>query len=286
MNAEFEEKEYENPLNVQLLFGSYELWTPGQVFEGNFGIDSAMKALNPTFWNYFNLTEPLSGVDLSDFHLQWGWSKSTLKDAFPDFGLNLFLQIKRPESIRRRTVELKEIGLKNPYWRFRIKQHQQELLIKLKSKVVDQAIVAYACSAFHTKKDLFKFTKERTIVNNSNFVKVEKLDNHKIWIFDNPGSNGIAMSKPEKIDSKYLFDEINEIRLGYNNRKEPVENLRSLERAIYEVFSDLQGKDDIADEYLYRRDELDKLPLNEKEKFFLKIINFCNILNLNWFVFG
>ena len=47
--AEFEEKDFEGPLYCQLLCGSYNFATPGQVFEGKFGIDAALKVQNSVF---------------------------------------------------------------------------------------------------------------------------------------------------------------------------------------------------------------------------------------------
>ena len=49
MDAEFEEKEYEFPLNSQLLWGNQNIWSPGQVFEGNFGIDAALEVHRQDF---------------------------------------------------------------------------------------------------------------------------------------------------------------------------------------------------------------------------------------------
>lgn len=48
---EFEEKDFEAPLYNQLLFGSHNIATPGQVFEGKFGIDAALQSLHLYFGN-------------------------------------------------------------------------------------------------------------------------------------------------------------------------------------------------------------------------------------------
>ena len=47
MKAEFEEKDFEAPLYTELRFGSHRIATPGQVFEGKFGIDAALEAEHP-----------------------------------------------------------------------------------------------------------------------------------------------------------------------------------------------------------------------------------------------
>jgi hypothetical protein len=66
-NAEFEEKDYEAPLYNQLLFGSNNIATPGQVFEGMFGIDAALKAMHPIFWQMYGYPKAPMGVCLCDF---------------------------------------------------------------------------------------------------------------------------------------------------------------------------------------------------------------------------
>ena len=69
MTAEFEEKEYEIPLNTQLLLGNRNIWTPGQVFEGNFGIDAALEVTRGDFWQIVEFPHIPSGVIFPRRHI-------------------------------------------------------------------------------------------------------------------------------------------------------------------------------------------------------------------------
>ena len=96
-SAEFEEKDFEGPLYNQLLCGSLNFATPGQVFEGQFGIDAALEIKNRTFWNCFGYPVPQSGVVLN--HYRWGfiWRRLGRKRILPNFSVNALIQAKRPD---------------------------------------------------------------------------------------------------------------------------------------------------------------------------------------------
>lgn len=64
MECEFEEKEYEGPLNNELLLGDPRIWSPGQVFEKYMGIDSALFVGSQLFWEF--LEKPI-GVNSPQF---------------------------------------------------------------------------------------------------------------------------------------------------------------------------------------------------------------------------
>ena len=84
--AEFEEKEYEQPLNVELLFDRQNLlWTPGQVFEEHFGIDAVLFSGDPRLWILFGYPDIPSGVILD--HFRWGyiWRQTHNKRQLPTF---------------------------------------------------------------------------------------------------------------------------------------------------------------------------------------------------------
>ena len=88
--AEFEEKEYEQPLNNELLVQSGNaLWSPGQVLERHFGFDCALLSTHPFFWSLLGYPSPLSGVMLNDF--TWGriWREIGYSRPLPSFNTNL-----------------------------------------------------------------------------------------------------------------------------------------------------------------------------------------------------
>lgn len=285
MDAEFEEKEYEMPLNNQLLQGNQNLWTPGQVFEGNFGIDAALEVHRHDFWRIVGYPYPLHGVILSHFHFGYIWKKLDKKKPLPTFKLNLFLQAKRPQGLKNRPSNLKSLGLNSPYWRFWIKNHQQKLLSKLKAKLKNRAFVAYGCSAFHLYSDLFQHIENNSIVENSTFVKVQNLDNHSKWVYDKAGSEGIALSKPVRIDNKPLFDEINSVEENFTVENDnPRDNLRIISRAITELSEELSNENEIAKEILRRYKYTRNLKISSYLQQYLNVVNYCQLTSTNWMV--
>lgn len=285
MKAEFEEKEYEIPLNSQLLLGNQNVWTPGQVFEGNFGIDAALRVLRDDFWRIAGFPHPLNGVILNDFHFGYVWRRLKSNRPLPTFKLNLFLQIKRPEKLLRRTAILRSLGLNSPYWRFEIKQHQQDLLNKLKMKLDNRVFVAYGCAAFETLTDLYLHTENGTLVENSTFVKIERLNSHYKWVYDKAGSEGFAMSKPEFIrEEQNLFDEINLTVENFEIENDnPTENLKFISSMIIEICE--ESKDSVIAEEIVRRYRQNRELISSNYlRPYLNIINFSTLTNCNWFV--
>ena len=283
MTAEFEEKEYEIPLNTQLLLGNRNIWTPGQVFEGNFGIDAALEVTRGDFWQIVEFPHIPSGVILNKINFRHVWKRLGRDRPLPTFKLNLFLQVKRPDGMQNRPAALRSQGLQSPYWRFEIKTHQQDLLSRLKRKLRSRAFVAYGCAAFHRYADLFVHTENRTLVENSTFISVEKLDGHHKRIYDQPGSVGFAMSKPEFIRGENLFDEIEKTVDTFEIENDnPSNNLKALSRMIIEVCSESDPKSVLANEILNRYQRNMEVIASVEVRWFLNVINFSLITNSNW----
>lgn len=287
MDAEFEEKEYEGPLNAQLLSGNINVWSPGQVFEKHIGVDAALEIRRHDFWGIFGVSTPLEGIVLAHYNFGYIWKKIRKRRALPTFKLNLFLQVKRPEGLKYRSSKLKSLGIKSPFWRFSIKIHQQKLLSKLKSKLDNRAFVVYGCSAFHTLKELYNHIKSKSIVENSTFVKVERLNNHSKWIYDKPGSVGIAMSEPEWVDGPDLFEEIKSTVANFDVENDnPENNLNILYNAIVETCEENRGGNLVAEEFEKRRLYINDLRISNPDKHYLSIVTFSQLTNCNWFVLG
>lgn len=284
MDAEFEEKEYEMPLNAQLSQGNSNLWTPGQVFEGHFGIDAAIKVSRVDFWNTIGFLHPLDGLILNDFNFGYVWKRAYKNRQLPTFKLNLFLQTKRPEGLKNRTSKLKQLGLQSPYWRFEIKPHQQKLLFLLKRKLGNRAFVAYGCSAFHLYNDLYTHTTNNTLVQNSTFVKVDKMNNHSKWVYDSPGSNGIALSEPKLFsDEVSLFDEISNIQDDFTVENDEAQiNLKIISDSLLEICKELRNENIIANEIIKRFDTINSYSIPDYQKKFISTLVFSQLLNLKW----
>lgn len=284
MEAEFEEKEYEIPLNSQLLLGGSNIWTPGQVFEGNFGIDAAIQVLRNDFWDMVGYPSVLDGIILHHFRFGYLWKKLDRTRPLPTFKLNLFLQTKRPERLTRRTSTLRHLGLMSPYWRFEIKSHQQDLLNKLKMKLGNRVFVAYGCAAFDKLTDLYSHTENGTLVENSTFIKIEKLNLHHKWVYDKPGSEGFAMSEPKFIREENLFQEINSVSENFKVENDnPSDNLRVISKAIFEICEE-SNDSVIAKELLRRYNQNRDLISSNYLRAYMNIANFSNLTNCNWMV--
>jgi hypothetical protein len=197
--AEFEEPEYEGPLYNQLSNGSLNLWTPGRRFERIFGIDAALLSNNQYFWSLFAQSSPNVGTSLRnyDWHFLWHLIKRHFRPV-PSFSVNVLIQSKRPEHRSGVNSVYSINGIKGAYWQFQITKHQQKILEKLEAKLGSDALVVYACPVFHKFDDLDRHITNGQIIENSTFVKVSALTNHKKWVFDSAGTTGLACSEVKK----------------------------------------------------------------------------------------
>jgi len=237
--AEFEEKEYEGPLYQELLFGSHDLWIPGQVFEGHFGVDAVLNATHPLFWAEFGFPEVPAGVQIG--HLRHGrlWRRHGSTRAMPNFSSNLLVQAKRPDLMRRASGAMAADGYSAPYWRFKVDASQRGLLRALDYKLGHRAFVVYAGAAFDTLADLFKFTHEHSVVEHSSFVRVRRMANHSSWNYFGPGTCGVAASSTERIEEPelaVLFDEF--LRNAHDQLADAQKELHLLDTAIDEALSE------------------------------------------------
>jgi hypothetical protein len=244
-DAEFEEKEYEAPLYNQLLFGNHNIWTPGQVFEGKFGIDAALQSLNPLFWKLFGTYIPL-GVHLSNFNWGFIWRKLGRNRQLPNFSVNLLVQSKRPIVLACARGVIYLHGIRGSFWRFAIKQHQQEILEKIAKELNRKALIIYASPAFDTLEQLFDFTQNYTIIENSSFVKVEKMIGHHHWNYNKPGTQGIALSEPEFIEAPPFQRLLRNLAEAYNPESTVEDELLFLHKFTFTVCQELAVSNPLA----------------------------------------
>ena len=207
-HAEFEEKEYEGPLNRELLGQSRHLWTPGLVFEFHFGIDAGLLVSNKNFWQMMGYTKPPVGASLPA--LKWGylWKALGAVRTLPSFDLNLFLQIKRPYVVSKPRGVFSNLGFSSPFWRFAITGHQQRALERLSNKIGSAGLVTYGCAAFDTFTELYHYIPANAVVDNSTFIEASFLKGHTHWAYNQPGNIGYACSEPEPFEGKPFLDRI------------------------------------------------------------------------------
>lgn len=213
MKCKFEEKQYEQHLNNELLMRQELLYVPGQVLEGQLGFDAAIYSENRHFWRLFDgpgflwrrwIRNNRSGVQLSvDF-----WRELEQEVAyFPRFRFNIFVQHKRPEQLSVRTSREWE-HWKQPYFRYSLTPHQQKALEQLETATQNNAVVVYASPAFITHEELWDAVAQRRLIETSNFCQPSKLVGHTVYSYIDPGNKGKGHSEPEDIESFSFYDRI------------------------------------------------------------------------------
>jgi len=222
MIAEFEEKQFEQHLNIELIAGKNLFYAPGQFLEHTLGFDVALMTYHPRFWGLFFPYVP-TGHFLDS---RWWEELEDYVDHFPKIKFNAFIQHKRPEYLNRSDAKEWDYWSR-PYFRFCIVEHQQSTLRDLEYSIGDKGIVVYASPAFHTLTDLWDKIKSIQLVEHTNFCQASKLNSHNRYSYINPGNNGKAHSEPEDIES---FDFIKRLKL-----LSEVEPYESNKKAIVEL---------------------------------------------------
>ena len=198
--AEFYEREYETIFNRQMTTLHECVWTPGQVQEHILGFDAAFLSNSQLIFDLFPAGRflPIGIRPSSD---NWQEIFDIADRHFPPFCFNLFVQHKRPEFIGSRRGKERSYW-KRPYFRYDIDSNQQACLEKLETVSSNDALVTYACAAFHKHQELWEHVTRSTVIQSSNFVRPADLKGHHRYSFDVPGSTGLATSEPEIVENQ------------------------------------------------------------------------------------
>ncbi len=213
MLAEFEEKQYEQHLNIELLQGSNLIFPPGQHLENVLGFDAALFTRNTAFWRHFLGGYPWYRRFFKNYlnGLYFPKDAFELEEAFdndlPRFKFNAFIQHKRPERMVKDTAS-EWRSWRRDYYRYKVLEHQQETLENLESSVGNDGIVTYASPAFHTKEEFWNVHKNRSFIQRSNYCQPHKLAGHNAYTYIDAGTTGIAHSEPEEVESEHLLQEL------------------------------------------------------------------------------
>lgn len=295
--SDFEETEFRGPLFNQLERGSHLLWEPGQVFEKRIGVDRASMCINDYFWELYDEYSPRAGAYLNRRNLDFIWKGKKANKALPDFSLNLFIQAKRSNYSSRKKTELVKHGIPKEHWYFNITRHQQIALQKLAVSLKSKALVVYAAPVFHKQQQLFNHTKNRTIIENSNFPEVIKLKGHKTWYFDKPGTSGVANPDFKAVNGRPLLQRLQSMRQkeGEFSANNFNDNLIVLANNI-NAFASNQAKTELtepfqATQYAFYQSIIDKyldeFDLGERKdlRSYMEIGTFSVINKLDWLTF-
>ena len=205
--AEFEEKTYEKYFGHELARRTRATFSAGQCAEFHLGFDEAFQVpwwaiqylfphLLPRIWSR------LPGFALSELDDL----AERIGQLLPPFRLNFFVQYKRPEHVSgRRGAEWK--SWRRPYYRYGITAHQQAALLRIDQTSGGRAAVVYASPAFVENDRLFTLAESGGIIAASNIAPVKQMNGHARFTYVNPGGEGFAYSKPEKVTGP-AFEEI------------------------------------------------------------------------------
>lgn len=245
MLAEFEEKQYEQHLNIELLQGSNLIFPPGQHLENVLGFDAALFTRNKAFWRHFLGGYPWYRRFFRNYlnGLYFPRDAFELEEAFdndlPQFKFNAFIQHKRPERMVKDTAsEWQSWG--QDYYRYKVLEHQQKTLENLESSVGDQGVVTYASPAFHTKEEFWHAHKNRSFIQRSNFCQPNQLRGHNAYTYIESGTTGIAHSEPEEVESKHLLQELQ--RLSQAESRKEISNSEFVAKSCDLVESSLKSQ--------------------------------------------
>lgn len=288
--ASFEEKEFEGPLYNQLEHGHPLVWSPGQVLEGRIGFDRSLLVRNPAFWRWLGFTKPLRGIALSRYSWPSWWRPIPPDRSLPSFRQNLFLQAKRCHYYARPPRTTTGF-LPKVTWGFRITPHQHRALRTLAEKAGRMALVAYAAPVFHTRKELFTHTQKRTIVQNSTFPSVERLNSHTAWYYQVPGAKGIANPDPERIEEPNLDDRIASFAHSQSgNVTDPGDNLGALDDALFTAFIQSLGRRTSVPPYFEQRLLIERFVqgagLDRATFHYLLVLHTIETMGLSWWIIG
>lgn len=261
MLAEFEEKQYEQHLNIELLQGSNLIFPPGQHLENILGFDAALFTCNRDFWRHFMGGFPwyrkffkgyLNGLyfPIDAYHLE-----DSFDNDLPKFKFNVFVQHKRPERMVKDSAS-EWPSWRREYYRYKVLKHQQQTLEILETNVGNKGVVTYASPAFHTKEEFWQVHKSQAFVQRSNFCQPHKLMDHDSYTYISAGTTGIAHSEPEEVESKHLLEELQ--RLSQEESPEEITNSAFVAKSCELLETSLKGQEKLMKLYLGIVKDLDE----------------------------
>lgn len=193
--VEFEEKEMEEPLDLQLVHQGL-LWPPGQVLENVVGFDAALAVHASAFWTILGYPAPLPGAVI----LQSWWTNASpaawVKPHPPSWKLNAFLQYKRPEYLHGAMAEERCRWPTGLYYRFGVDTEQQLALEACASALAGNGLFLYVTPAFYDRDVLYDHIEKHTLVENVHFVKAVDLKGHGRFTYADAALPGQAHSRP------------------------------------------------------------------------------------------
>jgi hypothetical protein len=190
--AEFEEKEYEVAVAVELATGGGgfgKIFSSGQVLEKIVGYDAASSPGDRhAIWRLLQVPRP-PGIKLIPNLWDPGINPSPYD--LPRSPVSLILQYKRPHYLTGPRAAQWRMWRK-PYFRFARTSEQHSVLKRLERRLGARAIVRYAAPAFWQRGQLESAHLSGQVLVRSGFVSPATIGSHRVWTYVEPGVAGRA----------------------------------------------------------------------------------------------
>jgi hypothetical protein len=186
--AQFWEKEFETSFGIELAEGGGYVLSSSQVLEKIVGYDAAAHPVaSNVIWQILSVPRP-RGLRLVEPH--WRPGRLPASTQLPSRPVSLILQYKRPEFLYG--ARAKQWSLWHaPYFRFTRNAAQHQILRRLQTRLGSDALVRYVAPAFWTRADYEYRHVVRQTIAGSGFVSPRRLGSHRVWTYQQPGSDGI-----------------------------------------------------------------------------------------------
>jgi hypothetical protein len=277
MRVQIEEKEFETQFVVEFSITHGPLgegYSIGQALEGHKGYEGIFYTRRHGLHRRIGMS--------------WKPGRLVVEiDGFEDVKANLFIQFKRSEYCTGKRSKPYQ-HWQTPYYEYRIDKNQQKILSDFSKRNQRTLSVIYAAPVFHLRSDFVANKRGNTIIDNSNVVRVSKLNNHSKYTFCDPDL-GRAFSEPEMIEAESIKTIISNIKENGKDGVSFEQNLIDLSLIIDEVCEENKLSDYIEVMSKNRFYDFESYPdYPEHLKFlnvFSKIMSFQELTNTRWVLF-
>lgn len=236
MQPKYEEKTFESYFNSELDRRSNVYFPFGQVQEGSIGADAAAHSQSRWLWRRlgfpFWFRPRFLGVDLRTLADEMERHLQHEIRNIPPIKTNLLLQYKRPEVITNANGS-EWSHWKQRYFRYGIYAEQQTLLMRLDSKFGKQALILYASPALNDVNELVSAKIAGTIIEDTNFCAVVKLQGHHRNTYIRAGLHSVACSEPEHLPSLDLLGTLRQVE--YSRSDANLETILAFAAAVRDM---------------------------------------------------
>lgn len=278
--AQFEEKQYEVPANIELGLHHPAVFPAGQVLEAVVGYDvAAHQPQNAPIWRLIGVNAPKGLLLIPNL-----WQRARVQPKAPQLPstyVSLILQYKRPEYLSKaNALQWHKWG--TPYFRFSVLQHQQDALTHLETALSARAVVRYSCAAFWKYSQLQGHQAARAVLQQSTFVSPSSLVGHQAWTYKSPGKIGWANPVGQEISTESFSEFWNKAK----NRERKKENLFEHLRGLAAELGAPAGLENIAPDWLSEFEGQTELSAVQRQavRDAVEVADHCGQAAASWFV--